>query len=158
MAYDPSTPEAGEPFGQAGVRKHASRILAWIGVILVAFSLAMSQRSNLFDDEFQWHAMDQLMSISSVGSRIIIRGGHTATHSGATSGWSYHSHYVRDIIDQWQPSVWKSIGFEFSTHPMPGEPAGFWVRIKWSFLAAVFAIQPILHVVLVILRWRKYRA
>ncbi|MGN6628120.1 MAG: hypothetical protein ACTHLN_15990 [Tepidisphaeraceae bacterium] len=147
-----------EPFGQAGIRKHAGRIIAWLCVIVVCFSLAMDHRSRLFDDTLQWRAPDGVITISSVYGRILVRGSVSAAGlRRAGPGWSYHARFAHGIIDGWEPSLLKTIGFEVSTDPLPGDPAGFWVRIKWSFIAVLFSLQPIWRVVVAFVRWRHYR-
>ncbi|MDB5324723.1 MAG: hypothetical protein JWM57_292 [Phycisphaerales bacterium] len=156
----PSQPIPYEPFGQTGVRQYMGRMLAWVFVTCSLCAAAMAQRSSGFLDEARWGGQGQMLRVVSANSQLAVFGGTTSA-KGHETGWKYGGAYLGQIGRYGRPRPWasslnESLGMEVSlTPPMREMDAGFLLRMKWTSMAALFMVQPLVYV---LMRWRRRRA
>lgn len=156
----PSQPIPYEPFGQTGIRQYLGRLMAWFFVTVSLCAAAMAQRSSGFLDEARWGGQGQIVRIMSANSQLAVFGGTTAQKVNET-GWKYGGAYLGQIgrygrARPWASALNESLGFEISLKPPLREmDAGFLLRMKWTTMAALFIVQPLVYV---LMRWRRRRA
>jgi len=140
--YPVETHTSADAFGQAGVRQYAGRVLMWVCITASLCSLAMWYRSVTFFDAFSYPYGQQVLEARSVFGRLQFSVDTFAGQPETSNGrWQYRGNYVRRLGDAWQPSLWKTIGFEFRFAPADASAtSGFWIRVKWYFVAAVFGL------------------
>lgn len=159
-----SQPAPYEPFGQTGVRQYAGRLLAWLCITISLCAAAMAQRSSGFFDELRWSGQGQGIRLVSAGGTASLFGGATQRR-GSDTGWKYGGAYLSQIgyfgrqrpwNADWSTDWSRTVGFEVrSLPPMRDFDSGFFVRVKWSTIAALFMVQPVVYV---LLRWRSRRS
>jgi hypothetical protein len=160
----PTPPQAyprrlrGEAFGQTGIRQYVGSFLALVCSAALAVSIAMWGRSQKTSDVIDvYHPYGRTL-VSSTWSRLRIAGMSGQAEQEWT--WFYSSrNFVRRGEDPWEPSVWKTLGFEmrFDTGNEP-RAGDWWIRVKWSTAAAAFAVWPLVHSVRQTRHARRARA
>ena len=58
--------------------------------------------------------------------------------------WKYWRQEIdgREVMDKWEPSVWKTLGVQWTPQPA-GSPVGGWVlRARWANVVALTALLP----------------
>jgi hypothetical protein len=145
----PYTPAADEAFGQSGVRQHLGRAINWACVTLLLISLAMWARSVTRSDEFAYRSFARAFTVQSVQGRMLISSATYPSRQFGNTGWMYRPRSVSPRMrDRWPPSIYKTIGFEMRLSPLNASAAsGFWLQVKWYFLAVVFAVVPAVRLV-----------
>ena len=137
-----------EPFGQAGVRQYAGRLLAWVFITIALSAFAMGHRSNRYSDAVDWRGQGQMLKVISGSGQLLIEGGGSEQIKGE-GGWSYRGGYGGRRLSRmlWESSIGQTIGFEARMEPPSRDlDKGFWVRLNWSTLGALAMIQPTVFV------------
>ncbi len=144
-----------EPFGQSGVRQYLGRAVAWICIAGMVCACGMWYRSTQWLDSVEWRGGNEELRISSIAGRLRISGATFENRMNNNSGWLYRRRPFRMARDAWPDSIYKTIGIEFGSEIVSaGRTGGFWVRIKWYFVAGVFAVVPAIQL---LLWWRRSR-
>lgn len=160
MDYAPAPPV--EPFGQAGVRQFAGRIVAWAMLTVGLSAAAMAYRSGGYVDALEWKGQGQSMRIISGNGQIALIGVTSARIGNGDTGWSYRGGYGGRRWGAnrgpWKTSVGETVGIEGRlSPPSPEYTGGFWLRLKWPTVAALFMLQPLVYVLIRIVRLRRRR-
>jgi hypothetical protein len=160
----PAQPRAeSEPFGQTGVFQFVWPAIASASLLLMGFSLYMWYRSHQTIDLFTSEKPNSSWYVSSIYGRILVTAELRGEPMEELDGnWIYSSRPFNrtGTRDGWQDSLWKRIGIEWRRQPLPirgfssSGTRGFWLRVRWPFIAALSAILPVVRVVHV---WRKRR-
>jgi len=142
----PAGQQPPEPFGQTGVRQYMGKLFTWVCITLALCAMAMWYRSLSFADRADWRGKDQIVSVRSIYGRLQFSASFFPPGAGQGAGWGYRGGYFRTVQDRWEPSLWKTVGFEVGTGAYEtGATGGMWLRAKWYFIAAVFMILPALR-------------
>jgi len=149
-----------DPFGQAGVRQHIGKWLAWLCVLAAIVTAAMWYRSSFFYDSFEWRGGGQAMRILSSQSRLQIEFSvlDEKRLGLGGNGWTYRGGYTthRVLRDYWEESALKTLGVEFKAEPLQrSATSGFWLRAKWQFIVISMILVPTIRGLLLI--WRRRR-
>jgi hypothetical protein len=146
-----------EAFGQTGVRQFVGPMISWLCVIGMFCAGGMWYRSTFFADSFEWRGGREELQVASIAGRLKVSGATFADRKdNAGAGWMYRGRYFKIARDAWEPSAWKTIGIEVGFEPeRQGPTGGFWLRAKWYFVAAAFAVYPALRLVLRLARKRE---
>ncbi len=147
-------PADDEPFGQAGILQHLGKVLNACAITGLMITLAMWYRSTGYVDSFSWHGGTEELQISSIAGRIKITGEVFEGRGNHNAGWGYRTRSFNMVKDAWEDSIWKMIGIEFSTQGSGNGGNGFWIRIKWYFIAGICAAIPAISV---LLQWKNWR-
>ena len=151
-----------EPFGQAGVRQFAGRILAWLCLTLGLCAAAMSHRSGRFSDELVWSGRGQRLEIVSAGGQLAVVGAGRQNATSEGSGWQFGGGYDRRprvLRQSWRTDIGDTLGFEAIVGPPnPTADSGFYVRAQWASVAVLFLLWPLVYGVLKIVRLVRPRA
>jgi hypothetical protein len=150
----PSSHTDTEPFGQAGVRQHIGVVVNAISITCLIIACVMWYRSHVYYDRLEWRGGADELRFTSVYGRIKIDGASFGERVNNNAGWVFRSGLTRRPRDGWDDSVWKLVGIEVSLTPDGRAPSGFWIRIKWYFIAFVCSIIPAISLVL---QWRRNR-
>ncbi|HEX8324727.1 MAG TPA: hypothetical protein VF595_12540 [Tepidisphaeraceae bacterium] len=151
QTFDYPQADPGEPFGQAGVRQYAGRLLAWVCVTIALSAAAMAHRSSGFADLLQWKGAGQRLFIASGNSQLVIDYAVSANLGSSDTGWDYSGGYRgrrwRPLnTGPWQSSLGETAGIEGSLSPSSAElQKGAWLRLRWVTVAALFTIQPLVY-------------
>lgn len=141
-----------EPFGQTGIRQYIFPMLTVLSLTCFVLSLGMWVRSHFIVDEFVTDRAGSTWYVSSIYGRILCAWGEDARRPAPRGEWLYRQHPIPEQIrDMWQDSAWKRLGIELRT----GEPlnnlflgtSGGWLRMRWPFIAAVWAVLPVARIV-----------
>lgn len=151
-----------EPFGQAGVRKYFGRILLWVFLTIGLSAAALAHRSQSYSDWAKWVGHSQTMRVSSSSGQLSIIAMPELRGDRPDSGWSFGGNVGRrglQTYQGWQSDLNELLGFEYQS-PVPGRYGGdgVWLRVKWSTLAVLFLIQPLVYVVRLWFTRRRRRA
>lgn len=150
----PAAQSDAEPFGQAGIRQHLGVVVNAIAITCFILACVMWYRSHAYFDRLEWRGGAEELRVTSVYGRIKIDGSAYENNVNNNAGWSFRTGLTRRPRDGWDASVWKLIGIEISLSPEDRAPSGFWIRIKWYFIAFVCSIIP---AVSLLLQWRRKR-
>ena len=158
---DPRNP-AHEPFGQLGVGQYVIPALATASLVVMILSLAMWYRSHRIVDSFTSEKAGSSWIANSIYGRIFVVCRYRAERYESLDGaWNYDTQPMpQNLRDAWAPSVWKSIGIEFRNEVLPPTAAssaagGWWLRVRWPFIAAMSSVLPIVRVLYVIRQRRE---
>ncbi len=148
----PSTETEIEPFGQTGVRQYIFPVLTVLSLTCLVLSMGMWVRSHFIVDEFVTERDGVTCYVSSIYGRILCAWGEDSRRPAPRGEWLYRQHPIPDTIrDMWAPSVLKHVGIELRTgEPLPSlflGRSGGWLRVRWPFIAAVWAVLPALRLV-----------
>lgn len=130
-----SPPLPAEPFGQTGVRQYLGVLINGFLITGLIITCLLWYQSYQSYARFEWRKGAEELRITSVYGRIRIDGMRYAHTIHPDGGWSFRTGRVRQPRDGWKESLWKWIGIELSWTPEFSASEGFWLRIKWSFLA-----------------------
>jgi hypothetical protein len=146
-----------EPFGQAGIRQYAGRILAWLFLTVGLCAAAMGHRSGRFEDVVEWSGRGQWLSIRSTGGRLTVLAAGKQGETGEGHGWSFGGRYNRRP-DGWARRPWRTtLGDVAGIEAVVGPPdsnfdSGFYFRASWPSLAVLFLVWPLVYGVRAIVR------
>jgi hypothetical protein len=151
---NPARPfEATESFGQAGVRQHLGLVVNAICIAGMVIASFMWYRSVDRADLMDYRGGQREMSVISAMGRLKITSVIYDQPVNNNAGWIYRSRHTRSLQDGWKPSIYKTIGIEFSNRPENGG-AGFWLRINWYLIVIACGLVPAISL---LRHWRRTR-
>lgn len=133
-----------EPFGQGGIRRYIFPALTVASLTAMVLSVGMWARSHYIVDNARKEHNRTQWYVSSIYGRILIAWGSRSPFP-SDDEWTYGTEPMpENIVDRWQPTIWKMIGVDWRHEPLNAEfgTRGGWVRIRWPLVAAVMAILP----------------
>lgn len=105
-------------------------------------------RSGNIYDQIDVTGTGEVLRLTSAIDRLVIHKYVAEARRGdptLTEGWSYLSVPAAGLTDGWEPSGWKLLGVGWDDVPLDPRftGTGWWIRLKWSTLMAVFAVPPL---------------